>query len=97
MLFRLYYTLRKGHSHGLILRPLVIIVEAQTPILYNVKNKSDYGIHFFFPKNINFFFQTELRHTICIYTCPDFSLFNRGWPMTQLHSCASIVSLFNSQ
>ena len=48
MLFRLYYTLRKGNSHGLILHPLVIIVEAQTAILPNGKKKSDYGSHLFF-------------------------------------------------
>lgn len=47
MLFRLCYTLRKGNSHGLILHPL-IIVGAQTAMLSNVKNKSDYGSHLFF-------------------------------------------------
>ena len=56
------------------------------------------GFTFFFKEyQLFFFFQTELGHTIYIYTCPYFSLLNRGWPKTQLHFCASILSLFNSR
>lgn len=54
------------------------------------------GVTCFF-EECQLFFQTELRHTIYIYTCPNFSLLNRGWSKTQLHFCPSILSLFNSQ